>query len=111
MSDQGDKEDRLAPGGPHGLRILSPEVDRQQHATEAGARGLLPDLLRAVTRSACRRPLSVLWICGLLVALSTGVAVRFLAFKTDRADLIDRRADFQQRWLQYTDRFGDDADA
>ncbi len=72
--------------------------------------GLIPDMLRSVTRSVSRRPSSVLWLVSLLVVLSLGISARFLSFKTDRSDLIDTNAEFQQRWLAYTERFGDNSD-
>ncbi len=129
MSDHDDQEGPLSPHQPSGPRLLTVEAevppaqvdapaqesrpegdDAATRATEAGQHGLLPDVLRSITRSVSQRPFDVLWLVTLLVALAVGVSVRFLSFETDRADLIDPRADFQQRWLQYTDRFGDDSD-
>ncbi|MGE0379019.1 MAG: hypothetical protein AB7Q45_26760, partial [Planctomycetaceae bacterium] len=112
MSDHADKGGPHTRQEPHGLRVLAAVANEPPSSSpETGPHGLLPDILRSVTRTAARRPVNVLWLAALLVALSVGVSIRFLEFKTDRADLIDPQADFQQRWLQYTDRFGDDADA
>jgi uncharacterized protein len=73
--------------------------------------GLIPALVRSVTRTVSRRPAGVLWLVGLSVLLSVGITARFLTFKTDRSDLIDTSSAFQQRWLNYIDAFGDKADA
>ncbi len=88
------------------------QESKQRHTRASGLQqGLIPDILRSVTRSVSRRPSSVLWLVSLLVILSLGISARFLSFKTDRSDLIDADAEFQQRWLQYTERFGDNSDA
>lgn len=72
--------------------------------------GLLPRLLHSVTRSVSRRPGGALWLVAIVTLISGGVAARFLEFKTSRADLIDPHAEFHQRWLNYTERFGDQTD-
>jgi hopanoid biosynthesis associated RND transporter like protein HpnN len=77
----------------------------------AAHHGLIPDLLWSVTRTVSRRPGSSLWFVTLLVLISLVVSGRFLSFRTKRADLIDPDAPFQQRWLEYAERFGDAADA
>ena len=50
----------------------------------------------------------------LLTLLVTGACVAltvcYLGFKTDRADLIDPNANFQKRWLAYTENFGAGSD-
>lgn len=112
MAELGDKGELRAAQKPHRLRLLAEDVGGTRPTDRSSEpHGLLPDLLRGVTRTAARRPFNVLWFAALLVALSVGISYRFLQFKTDRADLIDPRAEFQQRWLAYTERFGDDADA
>lgn len=72
---------------------------------------LLDEALRSTTRAVASAPkvalLLVLVITGICVALT----VCYLGFKTDRADLIDPNASFQQRWLAYTESFGAGADA
>ncbi len=71
---------------------------------------LFADLLRSFARVMAARPLvSIIF----LVAICIGCGVytsRNLQFKSDRADLIDPSADFQQRWLNYTKSFGDSSD-
>jgi predicted exporter len=72
--------------------------------------GLLARLLCAATVVSSRRPAVTLLIVLLTTALSLGITARFLKFKTSRADLFDPKAEFQQRWLEYTDKFGEQAD-
>jgi len=66
--------------------------------------------LAAVTRFASGHPFLVLALIGLLSLASIGLSVQKLGFKTNRADLIDPAADYQRRWLTYTDAFGDLSD-
>jgi len=73
-----------------------------------------PPLARRLER--CSRfishfPLATLCCVALLTVLSLLTAARFLSFRTDRSDLIDPRADFHKRWLDYTEEFGDGSDA
>jgi uncharacterized protein len=72
--------------------------------------GLLPKVLQTLTTSVSQRPGATLWIVALITILSLAVTARFLSFKTNRADLIDPNTAFHQRWLNFIDRFGDDAD-
>ncbi|MEZ6066095.1 MAG: hypothetical protein R3B90_10385 [Planctomycetaceae bacterium] len=51
-----------------------------------------------------------LTLVAVTACFSLAVAGRFLAFKTSRSDLIDPQAEFQQRWLHFVDRFGDQSD-
>jgi hopanoid biosynthesis associated RND transporter like protein HpnN len=72
---------------------------------------LIPELLQRATHFASRHPWGTLIVVLVTTLLSLGVTFRFLSFKTSRSDLIDPQAEFQQRWLQYTERFGETADA
>ena len=72
--------------------------------------GALPRLLESLTNSVSARPLATLWVVGLLSLFSVAVTVRFLSFKTNRADLIDASSEFHQRWLSYTEEFGEESD-
>lgn len=72
--------------------------------------GILPHVLRTVTASVSQRPAITLSLIALLTMLSVMVTVRFLSFKTNRADLIDVKTSFHQRWLKFVERFGDDAE-
>lgn len=72
--------------------------------------GMLPRVLQTVTASVSQRPAVTLGLIALMTLLSIVITVRFLTFKTNRADLIDPSTPFHQRWLKFTERFGDDAD-
>lgn len=72
--------------------------------------GLLTRVLCATTASSARRPGWTLLLVLLSTVLALGISARFLKFKTSRAELFDPRADFQQRWLDYVERFGEQAD-
>ena len=71
---------------------------------------LLTGALRAVTKAVAERPRTVLWGVLLTVVACVVLTVQYMDFKTDRADLIDPNADFHQRWLTYTESFGDASD-
>ncbi len=47
---------------------------------------------------------------GLVTLFALGISIRFLSFRTDRADLISPTEEFHQRWLQYVDEFGDQSE-
>lgn len=68
------------------------------------------DFWRSFTRVVASRP----WVTLVLLAsvcIACGIYTsRCLRFKSDRADLIDPKADFQQRWLNYTKSFGEGAE-
>ncbi len=72
--------------------------------------GALPRFLERLTVSVSQNPTATIWIVGLMTALSLAVTIRFLEFKTNRADLLDPSSEFHQRWLNYTEKFGDEAD-
>ncbi len=72
--------------------------------------GLITSLLQKLTTSVCRQPGGTLWIVALITIFSLGITARFLSFKTDRSDLIDSNSAFHQRWLSYTEKFGDKAE-
>ncbi len=76
-----------------------------------GDRPLIPLLLQRLTRLVARHPVAALCVIGVITAVSLGTTARFLRFKTDRSDLIDPAAEFQQRWLSYVEKFGDGSDA
>ena len=76
-----------------------------------GERSLVPLLLQRLTRLVARHPLAALCVIAVITAVALGTTARFMRFKTDRSDLINPAADFQQRWLHYVERFGDGSDA
>jgi hopanoid biosynthesis associated RND transporter like protein HpnN len=67
--------------------------------------------LRKLTSWICGNPGTTLVLITIFTLISLGVTVRFLRFKTDRADLIHPAAEFHQRWLRYTESFGDQTEA
>jgi hopanoid biosynthesis associated RND transporter like protein HpnN len=86
--------------------------DTMRHGpADDSALPLIPELLQRTTDFASHRPWSTLGVVLVTALLSLGITVRFLSFKTSRSDLIDPQSEFQQRWLQYTERFGETADA
>jgi len=80
--------------------------DVSNHAQSA----LVTRILKAITSAVTRAPGVTLFLILLLAAASAGYSALFLKFKTDRSDLIDPHADYQQRWIRYTKDFGDSAD-
>ena len=63
--------------------------------------------LRWVTVGSARSPWLTLAVCCGLAVAATWLTHTQLKFKTKRADLIDPKTDYHQRWLQYLDAFGD----
>ena len=82
----------------------------ERASTHPQNEGVLGRLLEAVTLMAARRPGVTLFFVGLMTLVSIGVTVRFLTFKTNRADLIDPNQEFHQRWMTFVEKFGDDSD-
>jgi len=81
-----------------------------QDAFERRDGSLLRDALRSLTRFVSRRPKITLSLVVLLACASAVFTVRYLDFRTERADLIDPNTPFQRRWMSYTESFGDAAD-
>ena len=71
---------------------------------------LVTRLLKAITSTVTLAPGLTLFLVLLLAAASAGYSALYLKFKTDRSDLIDPKADYQQRWIKYTKDFGDSND-
>jgi uncharacterized protein len=71
---------------------------------------LMEGLLRSVTLACTRRPKTTLLITLVSVIACIVGTVYGLKFKTDRSDLIDPTTPFQQRWLRYTESFGESSD-
>src|SRR5262245_52699875 len=68
---------------------------------------VLTSVLCLVTRAVSRRPRVTLILTLVVAAACVGLTITRMEFKTRRADLIDPKAEFQQRWLKYTETFGD----
>lgn len=67
----------------------------------------LSHFLSKVTGSCVKRPWATIGIAAVSVVISALISVAFLQFKTDRSDLINPSADFHQRWMKYTQSFGE----
>lgn len=78
--------------------------------TAESSSSLMAEMLRSVTHACARRPKTALVFLALSVVACLGYSWHSLKFKTDRADLIDPSAAFHQRWLRYTQSFGNSAD-
>ncbi|OYW13576.1 MAG: hypothetical protein B7Z55_16600, partial [Planctomycetales bacterium 12-60-4] len=75
-----------------------------------GSSSFLSGALRGITHACARRPWTTLMIIGAVTAASIAYTATFLRFKTDRSDLIDPSTPFHQRWLRYTESFGESSD-
>lgn len=67
-------------------------------------------MLRSVTRFVSRKPGLTLSMVLLVSCLAIGFTVQYIDFKTERSDLIDQRAEFHRRWMDYTKSFGEASD-
>ena len=72
--------------------------------------GIIGCTLRHVTRAVSRYPKLTLCLVMLLTFAAAGYTAMCLDFRTQRADLIDPRAEYHKRWLAYTEQFGDQSD-
>src|SRR5437879_6304690 len=79
-------------------------------ATEGRGHSFAEVVLRALTRISAHHPVAVLLVSVGLACASVAYTYGRLEFKTSRADLIDPKAEYQQRWLNYTEAFGDASD-
>ncbi|HID21044.1 MAG TPA: hypothetical protein EYP14_01400, partial [Planctomycetaceae bacterium] len=73
-------------------------------------RGFLPETLRSVTAFTSNRPWGTIGCVLFVSVLCLAVTVQFIQFKTKRSDLIDPDAPFHQRWIHYTESFGEASD-
>ena len=85
-------------------------TERSKKSNKAPRVPIIERLLRWKTRVVSSRPTFTLWTVLVLTCVAAGYTVSFLNFKTTRADLIDPNAPFHQRWLDYTESFGDSTD-
>ncbi len=79
----------------------------QQGASDRERISLLGEALRSITRFSSRRPRATLWFVLASAGIAVGLALCFIRFKTERADLIDPDAAYHRRWTSYTESFGD----
>ena len=70
----------------------------------------ISDVVRNLTRNVVRYPRLTLAVVLLSCGLALLTTQQSLQFRAQRSDLIDPSAAFHQRWLNYTQRFGDTSD-
>ncbi len=90
--------------------MSTPDSTRESPPLDEGAHGLVPRALATLVARVATHPVAALWIVGLVTLFALGISIRFLSFRTDRADLISPTEEFHQRWLQYVDEFGDQSE-
>lgn len=78
--------------------------------TDPEPRSLLTEVLCSLTDFCTRHARLTLWVVLLSAVGCIAYTSQVMKFKTDRSDLIDPSASFQQRWLRYTESFGESAD-
>jgi uncharacterized protein len=82
----------------------------QPDGAKRSAGSLLGEALRLLTRLSSRNPRMTLCFVLLVSCVAAGYTASCLKFHTQRSDLIDPKADFHQRWIEYTESFGDSSD-
>ncbi|MCC6511962.1 MAG: MMPL family transporter [Pirellulaceae bacterium] len=81
------------------------------HDSPPDRRDWLSRLLSRLAYQAALRPGQTLLAAGLITCLAAGLAFTRLEFRTSRLDLLSASANYNQRWLNYLDRFGNEDDA
>jgi predicted RND superfamily exporter protein len=71
---------------------------------------LLGQPLKLLTVLVARFPVSVIVISALLVALSLTGAQLSLGFRTSRSDLLNPKSEYNRRWAEFTQEFGEQDD-
>jgi hopanoid biosynthesis associated RND transporter like protein HpnN len=66
--------------------------------------------LRAVTRLAVSFPKMTIGLAAAITIAALALTATRLGFRNSRADLLNPKSDFHQRWLAYTKEFGDQED-
>ena len=74
------------------------------------SQGRIDAWLQSTTAVVTRRPIRVLALGIIIAFAAVGFTIQNLEFQTRRQDLINPSSDFQQRWLAYTDEFGEGHD-
>ncbi|QDT38488.1 MMPL family transporter [Stratiformator vulcanicus] len=80
------------------------------NSTDRGNEPVLTDALRSITRAVSAAPKVSLLLALLVTGACVALTCCYLQFKTERSDLIDPTAPFHQRWLKFTESFGDNND-
>ena len=71
---------------------------------------LLERPLKLLTLLVARFPVSVITVSALLVALSLTSAQLSLGFRTSRADLLNPKSEYNRRWNEFAEEFGEQDD-
>ena len=66
--------------------------------------------LEWLARLVTRFPVATLVLAGVVTAVALYLTVTRLGFRTSRAELLNPKSDFNQRWIEYTKEFGDKED-
>jgi hypothetical protein len=82
------------------------------HSEQAAPHGdsIVARLLAGFVGAVCRRPWLTLALATVLAVASAHVFCTRIEFRTQRSDLINPHKDYQRRWRQYLDEFGNDED-
>jgi len=81
-----------------------------QRQSDQEQASLLGGFLRSITGFTAQHPRATLWLVLLSACACVALTRTYMDFRTKRSDLIDRKAEFHQRWLSYTKQFGDESD-
>ncbi len=66
--------------------------------------------LQWLTRAVVRFPSLTLLVAGAAVVGSVWLTMTQMGFRTNRAELLDPKSDYNQRWIKYTEEFGSKED-
>lgn len=85
-------------------------VRMSESKADESSPSLMAQCLGAITEASVLRPKVTLLLVVLSAAACMAYSSLFLRFKTNRSDLIDPKMAFHQRWLRYTESFGESSD-
>ena len=71
---------------------------------------LLGQFLVGLTKLVVRFPCTTLGIAGLMVVAATYFSTTCMTFRTSRLDLLNPKSEFNKRWIDYINEFGDAED-
>jgi len=66
--------------------------------------------LQAVTRLAVRFPKTTIFLAAIVTIVALALTATRLGFRNSRADLLNPKSEYHQRWLAYAKEFGDQED-
>src|SRR5262245_7258960 len=79
-------------------------------APPSSPHGPAPRCLVSLVAAACRFPSIVLAVSALVAVVSATAFATRLAYRTQRSELMSPDKDYQERWRNYVQEFGDDDD-